>query len=141
MSDERETPASKAEEGHGVQVGAGNVQYNTWTTRPLDSLTVLALSPHTAAQRISNMRPDEAADLFASLPSSVAGDIFRVLFEIDQTLAVAILADVSPLTAAAPLPLSSRTFRLGVCFRVECCRLVTMRLRGGEGREMQRSPW
>jgi hypothetical protein len=100
MSDERKTPASNVGESQGVQSGSGNVQYNVWMTRPLDSSTVLALGPYAAALRIRDMRPDDVAVVLASVPSGAAGDILRALLEIDQALAVMVLADLSVPKAA-----------------------------------------
>lgn len=107
------TPVS-ADGSEGVQVGTGNVQNNTWTTRaPLEPASLRDLSPHTILRRLRDMPHDDVVDLFAkATPSDVAG-VLKALVEADKswvvTVVVAALGDINPRKATgliAPLATS-----------------------------------
>jgi hypothetical protein len=78
----------------GVQVGSGNVQNNYY--RPVDPSFLTSLSPHKAVARLRQMPHDDAVSALAAAPSDDATNVLEVMLEADETLAVALLADLNP---------------------------------------------
>lgn len=85
----------------GVQVGSGNVMYNTWAPKsPLDPTSLAALSPRTAMARLQLLSHDELVDLFAAASPGDLTEITRGLLRADEPRSVSILADLNPRKAA-----------------------------------------
>jgi hypothetical protein len=93
---EEVTPAIDVGGGQGIQAGTGNVQYNTWASKPPSDLASLsALHPHVAVARLQRLSHDEMVDLFARASPDDATDVIAAFWEADAAAVVAILGDIS----------------------------------------------
>ena len=96
MHDEGTASAVNVDSSQGVQNGFGNIQNNTYVQRaPLGPASLSGLNPHTAADRILKLPPDEILYLFASMSSQEVPEIIAALLAVDQAKAVAVLGDLS----------------------------------------------
>jgi hypothetical protein len=96
VKDEGEAPAIDVSGSQGVQAGPGNVQYNTWASKPPPDLASLrALNPHVAVARLQRLSHDDVVDLFARASGDDATDVLAAFLETDAATVVAILGDIS----------------------------------------------
>jgi len=98
VKDEEDVSATTNASGsQGVQVGTGNLQYNTWTMKtPLDPASLSALNPHAVLKRLEGMPHDDLVDLFAKATSGDVAEALKTLLEADESKVVAVLADINP---------------------------------------------
>jgi LGFP repeat len=112
VKDEREATVAGVAGSQGVVAGTGNVQNNTWTSKPTPDLAALsALNPHVAVTRLQRLSHDDLVDLFAKAFQCDLAEVLTGWLAADEPSVVAVLADINPrrssdliapLTANAP---------------------------------------
>jgi hypothetical protein len=75
---------------HGMQVGDHGTQYNMFTDRRLNAVSLEALSPHTAASQLARMPSDDAALVLATAPIDASAEVLKVLLSADEGRRLAI---------------------------------------------------
>jgi hypothetical protein len=100
VEDEGEASAVVSD-GQGIQIGTGNVQNNTYTTKgPLASASLRALNIHAAVERLQRTSHDEVVDFFATARLDDVADLLAAFLETDVARLVAVLADINRRQAA-----------------------------------------
>jgi hypothetical protein len=91
-----EVPDASISSSQGILMGSGNVQNNTWVTKPPpDPAAMRNLNSYTAVAWLQELEHRELVKFFARAEPGDVSEIIAVFLEADEAKVVAVLADVN----------------------------------------------
>jgi hypothetical protein len=92
-----EVPGVTVSGSHGIQIGSGHIQNNSWVLakQPPDPVALSALNPHTAVVRLQQLPDDELVDFFARAKPDDVTEIIEAFLEVGLDRLVAALGDIN----------------------------------------------